>query len=65
MFDPLPLIFYIRYLPDLTRGAPPTCSIWFHIGLLHTVVDKRLGILRVMNAGTVHQILDLVGNLTL
>jgi hypothetical protein len=44
MFDPLPLIFYIRYLPDPTRGAPPTCSIWFHIGLLHTIVDKRLGI---------------------
>ena len=44
MFDPLPLIFYIRYLPDPTRGAPPTCSIWFHIGLLHTILDERLGI---------------------
>ena len=44
MFDPLPLIFYIRYLPDPTLGAPPTCSIWFHPRLLHTILDERLGI---------------------
>jgi len=24
--------------------APPTCSIWFHLGLLHTMLDERLGI---------------------
>ena len=23
---------------------PPTCSIWFHLGLLHTILDERLGI---------------------
>ena len=40
---PPPLAFYIRYLPDPTPGAPPTCSIWFHIGLLHIIVDERLG----------------------
>ena len=30
-------------------GSPPdpTCSIWFHLGLLHTILDERLGILRV------------------
>ncbi len=22
---------------------PPTCSIWFHLGLLHTILDRRLG----------------------
>ena len=38
------LAFYIRYLPDPTPGAPPTCSIWFHLGLLHTILDERLGI---------------------
>ena len=49
MFDPLPLIFYIRYLPDPTRGAPPTCSIWFHLGLLHTILGEWLGILKIMS----------------
>ena len=24
--------------------APPTWSIWFHLGLLHTMLDERLGI---------------------
>ena len=37
-----PLAFYIRYLPDPTPGAPPTCSIWFHLGLLHIILDERL-----------------------
>ena len=23
---------------------PPTCPIWFHPGLLHTILDERLGI---------------------
>ena len=27
----------------------PTCSIWFHLGLLHTILDERLGILRDMS----------------
>jgi tetratricopeptide (TPR) repeat protein len=25
-------------------GAPPTCSIWFHPGLLHIILDERIGI---------------------
>jgi len=25
-------------------NTPPTCSIWFHPGLLHTILDERLGI---------------------
>ena len=27
-------------------GSPPdpTCSIWFHLGLLHTILDERLDI---------------------
>ena len=25
-------------------GAPPTCSIWFHPGLLHIILDERSGI---------------------
>ena len=43
MFDPHPLAFYIRSLPDPTPGAPPTCFIWFHLGLLHTILDELLG----------------------
>ena len=27
-----------------TPGAPPTYSIWFHLGLLHTILDERLDI---------------------
>ena len=26
------------------QKAPPTCPIWFHLGLLHTILDERLGI---------------------
>ena len=25
---------------------PPTCPSWFHLGLLHTILDERLGIKR-------------------
>ena len=42
MFDPQ--TFYIRYLPDPIPGASPTYSILFHLGLLHTILDERLGI---------------------
>jgi len=34
------LLLDIRPIP----GAPPTCSIWFHLGLLHIILDERLGI---------------------
>ena len=27
-----------------SSGAPPTYSIWFHPGLLHTILHERLGI---------------------
>ena len=30
-----------------TGQIPPTCSIWFHLGLLHTILGKRLGIKRI------------------
>ena len=43
-FDSHPLTFYIRYSPDPTLGAPPTCPSRFHLGLLHTILGERLGI---------------------
>ena len=32
-----------------TKLTPPTCPILFHLGLLHTILDERLGILRDMS----------------
>jgi len=42
-----PLIFYIRYLPDPTPGAPPTCPSRFHRTPIHTILDERLVIFEV------------------
>ena len=47
MFDPHPLTFYIRYLPDPTPRGTPLNSEWFHLTPIHTILDERLGILRV------------------
>ena len=30
----------------------PTCSIWFHLGLLHTILDEQLGIFESHAKGT-------------
>ena len=38
------LAFYIRYLPDPTPGVHPTSPSRFNFGLLHTILDERLGI---------------------
>ena len=32
-----------------TKLTPPTCPILFHLGLLHTILDERLDILRIMS----------------
>ena len=40
---------HVFMIPEkYSSGAPLTCSIWFHLGLLHTILHERLGILRVM-----------------
>ena len=39
-----PPVKYCAARANPTPGAPPTCSIWFHLELLHTILDERLGI---------------------
>ena len=29
-------------------GHPPTCSVWFHLGLLHTILDEHRLKCRIM-----------------
>ena len=33
---------------------PPTCSMWFHLRLLHTILDERLGILEGHDDGKIN-----------
>ena len=38
------LAHYVRPQHCPRWGAPPPYTFWFHLGLLHTILDERLGI---------------------
>ena len=52
-----PSAFYIRHRADSAPWAPPTCPSRFHLGQLHTILNRPLGILSVtgifMKYGTI------------